>query len=48
MFEWTETESPRLQIMGHNNSVMSCDDISIDQFSFFFPLYSACDYSYLI
>ena len=32
MFEWTEIGSPRLQITGHSNSVMSCDDISIDQF----------------
>ena len=32
-----ETGSPRLLIAGYSNSVMSCDDISIDQFLFFFP-----------
>ena len=37
MFEWTETGSPRLQIMGHSNKVMSCDDISIGFRSHLFP-----------
>ena len=36
MFNWTETGSPRLLVTGHSNSVISYDDISIDQFVFFF------------
>ena len=42
-----ETRSPRLLITGYSNSLMSCDDISIYHFLFFF-LQSACDYSYYI
>ena len=39
MFELTETGSQRLQITGHFNSVMACNDISIDRFfRSFFPL----------
>ena len=39
--------SSRLLITRCSNSGMSCDDISIDQFLFFF-LHSGCDYSYFI
>ena len=45
VFESTETGSPQLLVTGDNNSVVSCDDISIDQFFF---VHSARDYSYLI
>ena len=34
-------------ITGYNNSVASCDDISIDKFLLLF-LHLACDYSYFI
>ena len=36
MFEKVETGSPQLLTTGYNNSVVSCDDISIDHFSYFF------------
>ena len=31
-----ETRNPRLLITGHRNSIISCDEISIDQFFIFF------------
>ena len=45
MFE--EAEYRHLLITGYNNSVMSRDDVSIDQFLLIF-LHLACDYSYFI
>ena len=36
MFESAETGYPRLLITGYNNSVMSCDGISTDQFFLLF------------
>ena len=36
MFEWAETGSPQLLIIAYNNSVLSCDDIIIDQFFILF------------
>ena len=48
MSESAETGYPHLLITGYNNSVMSCDDISIDQSLLLFFLHLACDYSYFI
>ena len=48
MFESVETGYLHLLITGYNNSVMSCDDISIDQSLLLFFLHLACDYSYFI
>ena len=42
-----ETKYLRLLITGYSNSAMFCDDISTDQFLFFF-LHAACDYLYFI
>ena len=36
MFELAETGYPHLLITGYNNRVVSCDDISIDQFLLLF------------
>ena len=36
MFKSAKTRFPRLLITGHSNSVIFCDDISIDQFLLFF------------
>ena len=47
MFESAETGYLHLLITGYNNSIVSCDDISIDQFLLLF-LHLACDYSYFI
>ena len=43
MFELAETGYPHLLITGCNNSIMSFDDIRIDQFLLLF-LHLACDY----
>ena len=48
MFEEAEIGYLHLLITGYNNSVVSCDDISIDQFLLIFFLHLACDYSYFI
>ena len=47
MFEYAETGYLHLLITGYDNSIVSCDDISIDQFLLLF-LHLACDYSYFI
>ena len=36
MFEKAETGYPHLLTTGYNNSIVSCDDISIDQFLLLF------------
>ena len=36
VFEWAETGSLQLLTTGYNNSVVSCDEISIDHSSVFF------------
>ena len=36
MFELAETGHLHLLVTGYNNIVMSCDDVSIDQFRLFF------------
>ena len=43
MFESAETGCLHLLITGYNNSVVSCDDISIDQFLLLF-LHLAWDF----
>ena len=40
MFELAETGYLHLLITGYNNSVVSCDDISTDQFLLLFSLLS--------
>ena len=47
VFEEAETGSPQLFITGCKNSIVSCDDISIDQFFVLF-FHSARDYLYFI
>ena len=47
MFEQAETGYLHLLITGYNNSVLSCDGISIGQFLLVF-LHLECDYSYFI